>query len=112
MNTLNIKTCRPAGVQHPPAIYIVQHNIRFNKGAEKLLNLQEGDKISFQLKDGILRLLFDPKTGFEIKTKSQGKYGYNYTIYNTSLAVNLLRISGKKLAIGEFSGGGYILNKY
>ena len=111
---LNIKTMPPErGEKRPPLITITKHltqnTIRFNQAAARLLGLKVGDTVSFQLKDGILRLIFDPKNGFEIKISKYGKTWNNYTIHNKCLAEQLVKIKGRKMLIGEFSQGGYVI---
>jgi hypothetical protein len=110
---LNIKTCAndKGGRLHFEAISIYQDGIQFSKRAVKLMDIKEGDRVIFELKDGVLRVKFDSKMGFNIKrmTINSGVY---MVIHNTKLARSLEKIGGKKMIVGEFCDGGYELVKY
>ena len=106
---LNIDTCRPpTGPASRPCISIDRHRVLFGASAVRKLLIKEADRISFRLKDGVLLMQFDTEKGFDLRKKTDTAY----CIYSTELANKLKEIAGKKIHIGEFRNGSYVLSPY
>ena len=106
---LNVDTLRPkAGPNSQPSLTIYDYRVVFGLAAIKKLSIKQGDRISFKLEDGQLKMQFDPQRGFPLSRKSNS----SFCIYSKELCDNLKKIAGEKIYVGEFRGGSYLLEKY
>ncbi len=110
---LNTKTCanKGRGTNHIECITLHTHGIRFSMSAAKMMEIKEGDKVVFEVRDGVMRIKFDNKNGFTVR-KKHSRTTHAYVINNTQLMRYIKRTMGDRVIVGEFSEGGYVLEKY
>jgi hypothetical protein len=105
---LNNETCPSHRSMDIAAINVTASSIVFNRAAIDMLSLNKGDRVSFEMEDDELFMLFDKEKGITVGTGTKNGLALN----RISLRTQLHKIYGAprfRLELGNFSDGRFPL---